>query len=104
MLFYRITLAPLAEELRAADLGILSPFYAYHAAFDGSARCIAQLLKLLMKRGTDRGYFPEPYKSLFIADNPGEEEAANKDSAKEGLCLNFVSGNRYLGAYIVPLE
>ena len=38
MVLHGITLAPLAEELRAADTGILSPFYADDAAFDGSAR------------------------------------------------------------------
>ena len=50
MTLYGITLVPLAEELRAADLGLLSPFYADDAAFDGSARRSAQLLKLLMRR------------------------------------------------------
>ena len=55
MLLYGITLATLAKELRAADLGILSPFYADDAAFDGSARRSAQLLKMLMERGPDRG-------------------------------------------------
>ena len=35
MVFYGITLVPLAEELRAADPGLLSPFYADDAAFDG---------------------------------------------------------------------
>ena len=35
MVLYRITLLPLAEELRAADPGILSPFYAEDATFDG---------------------------------------------------------------------
>ena len=38
MVLYGITLAPLAEELRAAESGILSPFYVDDAAFDGSAR------------------------------------------------------------------
>ena len=38
MLLYGITLVPLAEELRAADSGLLSPFYADYVAFDGSAR------------------------------------------------------------------
>ena len=52
MVLYGITLVPLAEELRAADLGLLSPFYADDAAFDSSTRRIAQLLKLLMRRGT----------------------------------------------------
>ena len=78
MVLYGITLAPLTEELRAADPGLLSPFYADDAAFDGSAQRSAQLLKLLVKRRPDRGYFPEPAKSLFISDTPGQEEAAKR--------------------------
>ena len=68
MVLYGITLASLAEELRAADLGLLSPFYVDYAALDRSERRSAQLLKLLMKRGTDQGYLPEPAKSFFISD------------------------------------
>ena len=37
MVLYGITLVPLAEELRSADPGLISPFYADDAAFDGSA-------------------------------------------------------------------
>ena len=66
MVLYGITLVPLAEELQAADPGLLYPFYADDAAFDGLARRIAQLLNMLMKRRPDRGYFPEPAKYLFI--------------------------------------
>ena len=102
MVLYGITLVPLVEELQAADLGILSLFYAGDAAFDGSARRSAQLLKLLMMRGPDRGYFPEPTKSLFISDTPGQEAAAKKEFLAEGLSLNFVSGSRYLGSYLGP--
>ena len=102
MVLHRIILVPLAEVLRAADPGLLLPFYADYAAFDGSARCSAQLLKLLMKRGPDQGYFPEPAKSLFISDTPGQEEVAKREFAKEWLVLNFVSGSRYLGAYLGP--
>ena len=78
MLLYGITLVPLAEELREVDLGLLSPFYANDAVFHGLARQITQLLKLLMKRGTDQGYFPNLDKSLFISDTPVQEEAAKK--------------------------
>ena len=70
MVLYWTTLVPLAEELRAADPGLLSPFYVDDAAFDGSARRSAQLLKLLMKRGPDRRYFPDPSKSIFVLDTP----------------------------------
>ena len=38
MVLYRITLVPLGEELRAAYLGLLSPFYANDVSFDGWAR------------------------------------------------------------------
>ena len=78
MVFYGVALIPLAEELRAADPGMLYPFYADDVAFDGLERRSAQLLKLLMKRGMDRGYLPEPAKSLFILDTPGQEEAERR--------------------------
>ena len=84
------------------DPRILSLFSADDAAFDGLARRSAQLLKLLMKRGPDRGYFPDTAKSLFISDTPGQEEAAKREFAKDGMCLNFVSGSIYLGAYLAP--
>ena len=102
MVLYGITLVPLAEELRLANPGILSPFYAYDAAFGGLARRSAHILKLLMKRGPDRGYFPEPSKSLFISDTPGQVEAAKREFAVEVLTLNLVSGSRYLGEYLGP--
>ena len=37
MVLYGINLVLLTKGLRAADLGLLSPFYADDAAFDGSA-------------------------------------------------------------------
>ena len=46
-----------------------------------------------MERGPDRGYFPDPDKSLFISNTLGEEEAAKQEFAAEGLELNFVSGD-----------
>ena len=71
MVLYVTTLIPLAKELRVAEPGILSLFYADDMAFDGLERKSSQLLKMLMKRGADLGYFPEPAKSLFISDIPG---------------------------------
>ena len=57
---------------------MISLFYADDAAFDGSARRSAQLLKLLMERGPDRGYLTKPTKCLFIFDTSGQEEAAKR--------------------------
>ena len=100
MVLYGITLVYLVKELQAADPGLLSTFYGDDATFDGLARCSAQLLKLLMKRGPDQEYFPEPAKSLFILDTPGQKQVAKRKFAIEGLTLNFVSSIRYLGAYL----
>ena len=72
MVLYGITLVLLAEELGAADPGLLSPFYADDAAFGGLVRQSAQLLKIFMRRGPDRVYFPKPAKSLIISDNPDQ--------------------------------
>ena len=57
-----------------------------------------------MKRGPDQGYLPKPAKSLFILDTPGQEEAVRREFEAESLVLNFVSGSRYLGAYLRPQE
>ena len=102
MVLYMITLVPLAKGLRATDPVLLSPFYADDTVFHSLARRIAQLLKLLMNRGPDRGCFPDPAKSLFILDTPGQEEAAKREFASEGLELNFFTGSRYPGGYLGP--
>ena len=102
MVLYGITLVLLAEEVIVADQGLLSPFYADAVTFDVSVQQSTQLLNLLMKRGPDREYFTEPAKSLFILDTPGQEEAAKKGFALEGLTLNFVSVSWCIGAYLGP--
>ena len=71
MVLYGITLVPLLEEIRDAYPTLLSPYYADDAAFDGSTRRNMKQIRLLMDQGTDRAYFPDPAKSLFIADKPG---------------------------------
>ena len=102
MVLYGITLSPPAEELRAADPGLLSPINSDDAAFDSLVQRSAQLLKLLTRRGPDQGYFPKTANSLFILDTPKQEEAAKQKFAVNGLTLNFVSGSIYLGAYLGP--
>ena len=79
MVLYGITLVPLVEELQAADLRLITPLYEDDAEFDGSVRRSAKLLKLLMERGLNRGYFSKSFKLLFIADTPVQENAAKRE-------------------------
>ena len=55
MVLYGVTLAPLVEDIRAADPTLLSPFYANDAAFHWSARQSSAQLRLVMDRGPNRG-------------------------------------------------
>ena len=57
-----------------------------------------------MGRGRDWGYLPDPAKYIFILDTPEQEEAARREFLVEGVVLNFISGSRYLGAYLGPQE
>ena len=43
-------------------------------------------------------------KYFFILGTLGKEEAVRREFVTEGLLLNFVSGSRYLGAYLGPQE
>ena len=104
MVLYGITLISLAKELRAADLGLLSGLYVDDAEFDRLAQRSSQLLKMLMERGPDQGYSPEPAKSLFILHTPDQEEVARTGFAVEGIVLNFIRGSQYLEACLGPQE
>ena len=89
MVLYDTTLTPLAKEPRAADQGLLLPFYVDDAAFGGLALRSAHLIKLLMKRGPDWGYLPEPYKSLFISDTPGARGGGEAGICNQGINPQF---------------
>ena len=52
-----------------------------------------------MDRGADQRYFPEPAKSLFIADNLEEEESEKREFERAGLNINYLDVSCYLGAF-----
>ena len=104
MVLYGITLDSLEEELRDADPILLPTFYTNDAVFDSSSQRSAAQLIPMMDRGTDWGYFPDPAKSIFIADNPEEKEATNREFERVGLNINYIDGGCYLGAYLGPRE
>ena len=87
---YGIIIFPLSQYFRELDPTLLSPFYSNDAVFNGFASRRAVQLKILMARGTDRGYFRDPSKSLFIADSPDQEAAEKWEFKAEGLHLNVL--------------
>ena len=82
---------PLVEELRPADPGLLSPFYAKNAAFDGSAQRSAQILTLFMVnvRSREGNEYPGGISEWVVKvghdfEGDGMAEEAESDSATEG--------------------
>ena len=87
-----------------ADPTILSIFFPNNSVFNGSASQIVVQLRLLMDLGMYWGYSFNPSKSLFIVNNPEEEETARREFNWAGLNLNHVDGSRYLEVYLGPKE
>jgi hypothetical protein len=104
MLLYGVALVPLVEELRQADPMVMSPFYADDAVLDGGTRRLARLLRFLMEKGPEWGYYPEPEKSIFVADCPSQMDAARAAFEAEGLTLRYEAGHRYVGGFVGPTE
>ena len=62
-------------------------------------------MNLLLDQGTERGYLPEPDKSIFICDPPpAQEGAAQREFEAERLTKNVVMRIIYLGTYVGPQE
>ena len=57
---------------------------------------VMELMNLLLEGGMYQGCFPDPSKSLFVADFPNQEASTQQNFEAEGLTLNFVTGSRYL--------
>ena len=70
MVWYGITPPPPGRGSEGCGSHTPSPFYANDVAFDGLERQSLAQLRLLMDQGPEWSYFPELYKSLFIADKP----------------------------------
>eukprot|EP00957_Ditylum_brightwellii_P177007 13483971-Ditylum_brightwellii.AAC.1 len=47
----------------------MAPLYADYVALDWPAAQNAKLLRLLGVKGPDRGYFPEPEKSIHVCNH-----------------------------------
>ena len=85
MVLYGLSLTPLAEALRRAVPTIVQPWYADDAAMAGPVTGIRDAQQLLLTLGPQRGYYPEPEKSVLIAP----ASAAPDDPLPRSLNLSF---------------
>ena len=97
MVLYGLALVPLAKRLRNAVPTLLQPWYADDSAMMGQAKDIATAMSLLLQHGPERGYFPEPAKSILIC-RPTDE--ANIQSTLSAFSFQYRQGSRYVGGYL----
>lgn len=97
MVLYGLTLVPLAKRIRAATGDVVQPWYADDMAMAGKVSGIACATSLLQRFGPDRGYFPEPEKSILICRDADQSQAKRQLSAYH---FQYTTGARYLGGFI----
>jgi hypothetical protein len=89
-------LVPLAKKLRQEHPEVVQAWYADNGLLKGRTSQVAAMT-LLQRLGPERGYFPEPAKSIFICspeDRPGAEELL------EAFSFKFTDGHRYVGGFL----
>ena len=101
MVLYGLSLTPLADSIRRAVPTVVQPWYADDAAMAGPVSGIRDAQRLLLELGPQRGYFPEPEKSVLIAPS-----TATPDSLSPVAEFNFqqAQGHRYVGGFVGSSE
>jgi len=61
-----VTLQPLAELLRETEPDVVQPWFADDSGIKGDVAAIGHAMDLLLIHGSQRGYFPEPAKSIVV--------------------------------------
>ena len=97
MIAYGIGVLPLIKELWNAHPRVTQTWYANDAGAGGTFQQIQEHVRDLQVRGTARGYYPEPTKSILVV---ATGNIAWAEEHFRGLGIRVVTGHRYLGGYI----
>jgi hypothetical protein len=97
MVLYGLALAPLSESLRIAVPGLVQPWYADDAAMAGPISQIRKAQLLLQEWGPQRGYYPEPSKSVLVTP-----PFTTPDQLTPLTEFNYqvTEGSRYIGGFV----
>jgi hypothetical protein len=97
MVLYGLALVPLAATLRKEHPTVVQAWYADDSVLQGRVSRVAAAMTLLQRLGPERGYFPEPAKSIFIC-SPDDREAAA--TGLEAFNFKYHDGHRYVGGFL----
>jgi hypothetical protein len=80
---------PLAATLRQAHPEVVQAWYADDGQLQGRSPRVAAAMIFLQRLGPERGYFPEPAKSIFVC-NPEDRPGPRSDSKPSASSLSTV--------------
>jgi hypothetical protein len=103
MAFYAVGVLPLIRAVKRDEAlaGVLQMWYADDSSAGGRIQGLVKWLRVLIERGPDFGYFPEPDKSVLVVQ-PADAEAAQKlmKDAFKADCPKLVTDHRLLGGHL----
>ena len=97
MLLYGLAMTPLALILQREEPGVVWAWYADDAALSGPPAAVANGMRLLLRYGPARGYFPFPAKSILI-DAPPEDSPGGRLLSE--FSFKAPGGSRYLDGFL----
>ena len=97
MILYGLALLPLAEVLQEEVPDTLQPWYADDMGIASPAAAVGKAMDRLLQLGPDRGYFPEPSKSILIC-SPTQLPTTQHTLA--WFNFGFTDGHRYVGGFL----
>ena len=92
MITYGIRVLPLIRVLQVDHPRVYQPWYADDAGAGGSFTDILAHFKDLQLKGTARGYFPEPTKSILVVS---EKNVPRANAYFRGIGMKVFTGSRY---------
>ena len=94
---YGIGVLPIIIDFRNVHSHVTQPWYADDAGAWGKSRHILEHFKYLQARGTPRGYFLEPNKSILVVSL---RNVARADELLRVMGMKIITGSRYLGDFV----
>ena len=98
MVDYGLGILPLIHELWQSHPSVIQPWYADDAGAGSAFEGIRRRMDDFMVRGTLRGYFTEPTKSILVVSPWSVPQA---EDFFRSYRLQVVTGSRYLGGFVV---
>jgi hypothetical protein len=97
MVLYGLALVPLTKKLWQEHPEAVQAWYADNGLLKGRTSQVAGVMTPLQRLGPERGYFPEPAKSIYMYS---PEDWLGAEELLQAFSFKFTGGYRYVGGFL----